>query len=265
MTDQGWLGKSAVDLIAVGTTSAITLSAVYNWGFFSAVGGSLVSILTIPDLLLGAAIAALPIALTMSFGVLIDPLLPRKNPVSGSFSSKGYEALSSYEERIAFLDRRLYRWRQLFFLGGVTFSAAALIWIGIFGNYIPDLQRILGLAALAFWGLLAFATQPPRALMGAAAISIALVGSFLVGRTEYFKTIVNRNPELYSVYLEDAADPVIGSLVRATSAHLILKVADNIHFLPMDKIKSASTATNELSIIQRQLAAPADSEVLVNE
>jgi hypothetical protein len=65
---------SPVEAVAASTAGSAVVSAVYNYGFFSELDGSMISWLTVQDLIVGAAIAFLPTALLVQ--ILLSILKP---------------------------------------------------------------------------------------------------------------------------------------------------------------------------------------------
>ncbi|WP_146770389.1 hypothetical protein [Mesorhizobium hawassense] len=218
--------RSLTEIATALSVTAMAGATLYNLGFFAPVEWSLISVLTVQDLLIGASIALLP----MSIGAWLALLIAR-------FIANGPE-------------------RQIRTIG----ISIALVGFGLAGSwyfYVGPHQSTgghLALAYLALAGLAAIANLVLRSrIVGLAWLAFSLIYvPFSFGAADSLRTISNGAAP--TTEIETDRGVVSGRVLRMTSAFAILFDGKAVEVLPLNKVRS----------MRRLYSAAPESEYLKN-
>lgn len=239
---------SLTDIVAATTFGSVILATIYNWGYFQPFGGSLVSVLTIPDLLLGAAVAALPVGLTLAVGPLFGPLVPPLQSFEEGLNRRSDERIKELIVRadpaaMAAETKRLKRVITFVRWTAVTLTTVSLLAIWIWQTVVPAyFPEWLPLAVIIAGGMLMVAAYSAfYDSIRLAAVVVVIVASlaFATGRSEFYKGMQLSNGSPSTIELADGH--VVGSILRYTSNYAFVLVDGRVTILPLSKIQSVTS------------------------
>ncbi len=200
--------RSFTELATGMSVIAVAGATLYNLGFFAPIEWSLISLLTIQDLLVGAAVAALPMA-AAAWGALLLGKLIQLAPL---------------------------RIRSAALIGAPTFMAACF---GFFYFYAGPGQSTLGHLACGYLILWVFAATANMFLKSKTLPIVWLVFSLF-----YIPTVSGMSESALASgtarpisEIETDRGVVRGRVVRVTSAYLLLAQGNTIITMPMNKVR----------------------------
>jgi hypothetical protein len=203
------LERRSVTEIATGLSAAAVMGAtLYNFGFFAPIEWSLISLLTVQDLLVGAGIAAAPMAAAVWIALMIGRLIqaaPRRRAITLA----------------------------------LALPAFAVGAVGFFAFFSGPLQWTLGHLAC---GYLLLGVIAAGANMLLASRHMPLV--WFVFSLIYIPTAVGMSDSIAASapgrpvsQVETDRGVMRGSVVRVTSAYLLIAQDNTIITLPMSKVR----------------------------
>lgn len=238
---------SVVDAAAASTTLGIFLSGIYNLGFFSATEGNLATVLSVQDLLMGAAAVAAPGIVVYFVGYTAPRLWPSNPGVAQA--PDGFWSLIAHAAKGAPV-RNIPVWaRKFLFCIAVFLSISALVWQQTGRTYLPELQPLAYLVAGVVWLFLAACNSAPKILIYSIIAVFSFTATYSLGRSNYFSAIDGTLRTLSTVQTD--ARSISGLLVRVTSANVFIYKDERLEIIPSAIVKSISTDAGKTDPVTR--------------
>lgn len=200
--------RSFTELATGFTAIAVAGATLYNLGYFAPIEWSLISLLTVQDLLIGSAIGAIPMAISALFALAFGRLI-----------------LSAPLHRVTVL------------LTGTP--ALAVTGLGFFHFYSGPGQSTLGHMACGY-----LATGVIAALVNAAVNWRHSANLWLIFSLLYIPTVLGMtdsaaatDPTRALSEIETDRGVISGRIVRVTSAYVLLAKDNAVITMPMNKVR----------------------------